>query len=151
MKFCIVLWNKTNSNIKGSRKKYFQYLFWKYKDNTKTSLGIIKRLINRNQKQSYQTKFKLADGQIINGKFAIAKHFNHFFFTDIGPNLAKGIPKVDIDPLSYMGEAMKDTLFLSPVTETEINKIIKAFKDSATGHGDNSAQFLKLSVPLLTH
>ena len=131
--------------LKAAEKKHYQDLFRKYKDNMKKSWGIIKRLINRNQVQSYQTKFKLADGQIINDKFAIAKHFNNFF-TNIGPNLAKDIPKVDIDPLSYMGEALKETLFLSPVTETEINKIVKALKDSATGHDDISAQFLKLSL-----
>ena len=93
----------------------------------KKSWGIIKRLINRNQVESYQTKFKLADGQIINDKFVIAEHFNNFF-TNIGPNLAKGIPKVDIDPLSYMEEALKETLFLSPVTETEIKQNYKGFK-----------------------
>ena len=70
--------------LKAAEKKHYQDLFRKYKDNMKKSWGIIKRLINRNQVQSYQTKFKLADGQIINDKFAIAKHFNHFF-TNIGP------------------------------------------------------------------
>ena len=33
---------------------------------------------------------------------------------------------------------MKEKLFLSPVTETEINKIIKALKDSATEHDDKA-------------
>ena len=77
------------------------------------------------------------------------------FFTDIGPNLAKRIPKADIHPISFMREALKKTLFPSPVTETEINKIIRALKDSATGHGEISSQFLKLAlnfiVDPLTH
>ena len=50
-----------------------------------------------------------------------------------------------------MGEAQKETLFLSPVTETKINKIIKALKDFATGHDDISAQFLKLSLNFMMH
>ena len=50
-----------------------------------------------------------------------------------------------------MGEALKETLFLSPVAETEINKIIEALKDSATGHDDISAQFLKLSVDFIVN
>ena len=54
-----------------------------------------------------------------------------------------------------MKEALKETLFLSPETETEINKIIRALKDSATGHDDISSQFLKLAlnsiVDALTH
>ena len=50
-----------------------------------------------------------------------------------------------------MGEALEETLFLSPVTETEINKIVKALKDSATGHDDISAQFLKLSLNFIVN
>ena len=77
------------------------------------------------------------------------------FFTYIGPNLAKRIPKVFINPLSFTKEALKLTLFLSPVTETEINKIIRALKDSAKGHNDISSPFLKLAlnsiVDPLTH
>ena len=106
---------------------------------------MLKRIYSVKNKHAFIQSIAETDGQIINDKFAIAKHFNNFF-TNIGPNLAKGIPKVDIDPLSYMGEALKETLFLSPETETEINKIIKALKDFATGHDDISAQFLKLSV-----
>ena len=141
---------KLTQILKQQKKSIIKICLEIYTDNMNKSWGIIKRLINRNQVQSYQTKFRLADVQIINDKFAIAKHFNHFF-TNIDPNLAKGIPKVDIDPLSYMGEALKETLFLSPVTETEINKIIKDLKDSATGHDDISAQFLKLSVDFIVN
>ena len=39
---------------------------------------MIKRLVNRNQVQSYQTKFKLEDGRVINDNFNISKHFNDF-------------------------------------------------------------------------
>ena len=77
------------------------------------------------------------------------------FITFVAPYLAKHIPKVDIYPLSFIKEALKETLFLSPVTETEINKIIRALKDSATGHDDIRSQFLKLAlnsiVDPLTH
>ena len=85
-------------------------MFRKYIDNMKKSWGIIQHLIIRNQVQSYQTKFILADGQIINDKFAIAKHFNNLF-TNIGPKLAKGIPTVDIDRLSYTGKPWKKHSF----------------------------------------
>ena len=67
-------------------------------------------------------------------------------FTYIGTNMAKRIPKIDMNPLSFMREALKETLFLSHVTETEINKIIRALKDSATGHDDINSQFLKLAL-----
>ena len=33
-----------------------------------------------------------------------------------------------------MRGVLEETPFLTPVTETEVNKIIRALKDSATGH-----------------
>ena len=72
----------------------------------------MKRLVNRNQVQSYQTKFKLEDGRFINDKFNKSKHFIDFF-AYIGPNLTTRIPKVDINPLSFMKEALKETLSIT--------------------------------------
>ena len=88
-------------------------------------------------------------------KFNISKHFSDYI-TNIGPNpnLAKRIPKADIDPLSFMRKTLKkNPLFLSPVPETDINKIIRGLKDSATGHGDFSPLKLALNfiVDPLTH
>ena len=75
--------------------------------------------------------------------------------THIGPNLAKRISKVYINPLSFVSESLKETLFGTPVTETEINKIERALMVSATGHDDVNWQFLKLAlnfvVDQLTH
>ena len=45
-----------------------------------------------------------------------------------------------------MGETIKETLFLEPVTVDEILKTIASLKDTATGYDDITATFLKLSV-----
>ena len=71
---------KLTQILKAAEKKHYQNLFRKYKDNMKKSWRIIKRLVNRNQVQSYQTKFKLEDGRVINDNFNICKHFNDFFY-----------------------------------------------------------------------
>ena len=85
-------------------------IFLKYQADMKKSWGIIKHLVNKNQVQSYQTKFRLEDGRIINDKFDISKHFN-YFFTNIGPHLAERIPKANIDPLSLWGKPWKKHTF----------------------------------------
>ena len=54
----------------------------------------------------------------------------------IAPSLAKGKPKVDIDASSYMRESLKETHFQKIVAEAEINNILSALNDFATGHGD---------------
>ena len=40
----------------------------------KKSRGLIKRLVNKNQVQSYETKFKLEDARIITDTSDISKH-----------------------------------------------------------------------------
>ena len=64
----------------------------------------------------------------------------------MGPNLAKAIPKIDIDPMSYLGESMKETFFLEPVTMNEAKEIVLSLKETATGYDDIGAVFLKMSI-----
>ena len=92
------------------KKQHYQELLTRYKDNMKKSWGIIKNTINKNKSLVYQTKFKLRDGTVTTDKTAISKYFNEFFL-NVGPNLAKAIPKINIDPKSYLGESMKETIF----------------------------------------
>ena len=96
--------------LKTAEKQHYQELLTRYKDNMKKSWGIRKNIINKNKSLGYQTKFKLRDGTVTTDKTAISKHFNEFFL-NVGPNLAKAIPKINIDPKSYLGESMKATIF----------------------------------------
>ena len=48
------------------------------------------------------SKFKFNDGSLTDNKNVISNKFNEFF-VNIGPNLAKKIPQLGIDPLKYMG------------------------------------------------
>ena len=134
--------SKLQKLLKVAEKQYYQELLMKYKNNMKKSWGIIKSIINKNKSHLYQTKFKLSDGKIVSDKTTISKHFNEFFL-NVGPNLAKTIPKMDTDPKFYMGESIKKSLFLEPVTLDEIMKIVSSLKETATGYDDISAMFLK--------
>ena len=42
------------------------------------------------------------------------------FFVNIGPTLANKIVKIDKSPLTFMDNGVTDTIFLSPVTSTEM-------------------------------
>ena len=137
--------SKLQKLLKVAEKQYYQEFLMKYKNNMKKSWGIIKSIINKNKSHLYQTKFKLSDGKIVSDKTTISKHFNEFFL-NVGPNLAKTIPKMDTDPKFYMGESIKKSLFLEPVTLDEIMKIVSSLKETATGYDDISAMFLKMSA-----
>ena len=58
----------------------------------------------------------------------IAEHFN-IFFANIGPTLAKGIPKSDRHVESFLGDRVTDSIFLNPVTEEQLINIVHSAKD----------------------
>ena len=78
----------------------------------------------------------------------ISENFNNFF-TEVGPTLAKAIPPQTKTPEEYLGPPLNNFIFLSPVNEEEIVKIIKSLNDSAPGHDEIKANILKLSLPYI--
>ena len=65
------------------------------------------------------------------------------FFTNIGPSLAKLIPNQQLSPLHFMGDPMKDSIFLCPVTSLEISEIVWSLINGAPGYDEINAVFLK--------
>ena len=56
-----------------------------------------------------------------------------FFYVNIGPDLAKKIPKCDRDPLSYIPNNIRGSIFLKDVTYSEVSKIIMLSKNCSPG------------------
>ena len=61
----------------------------------------------------------LSNGSATTDKKSISEHFNAFFI-NVGPNLAKSIPCVTKMPMTYLNDAIQETIFLEPVTLEEI-------------------------------
>ena len=59
----------------------------------------------------------------------IAEHFNSFF-ANIGPTLAKGIPKSDRHVESFLGDRVTGSIFFNPVTEEELINIVHSAKEN---------------------
>ena len=68
------------------------------------------------------------------------------FFVNIGPTLSKSIPSGSKLPTYYLGDMIKETIFLTPVDSLEVKNIILSLKNSAAGHDDIGASLLKLSI-----
>ena len=114
----------------------------------KQSWGILKNIINKNQKPHTQSRFKIGDNLITSDKKVICNRFNDFF--DItGPTLAKSITKANKSPLSYMGNRLTEFIYLEPVTEEEMNTLISALNDTATGFYNINPMSLKISFKIL--
>ena len=78
-------------------------------------------------------------------KKLISEKFNDFF-VNIGPTLAKRIPITDKSPLSYMQSSITESIFLAPITPTEIEKLVLTLKNSATGWDEVNAMLLKSMI-----
>ena len=72
--------------------------------------------------------FELNGTNIVN-KQIIADEFNNFFLS-VGPNLAKNIPAVNnaASMYDYMGQQNFNSMFINPVNEAEVIRIIKLCK-----------------------
>ena len=58
----------------------------------------MKSVVNKNKVKKVHSKFRLHDGTLIKNKMMISDQFIEFFI-NIGPNLAKKIPQIWINPL----------------------------------------------------
>ena len=85
--------NKLTSILRQCEKDYYSNLLEESKQNIKETWKIINKLLNKKstKKSSYPSEFK-NNGSTISGNKNIAEHFNQFF-VNIGPTLAKNIPK----------------------------------------------------------
>ena len=92
-----------------------------------------------------QEKFKVHDDSVITDTDVISTRFNDYFI-EIGPNLAKKIPNPGIQPKFYLKEVMVNSMFIEPVTDDEIHKIVITLNNSAPGYDDVNAQVLKLCI-----
>ena len=100
----------------------------------------MKNIVNKNKMKKIHSKFKLPDGSVTENKLLISNKFNDFFI-NIGPNLAK---KLGVNHLTHMGPPISQTIFLSPVTNIELIRIIQDLKNGAPGYDEISASALKL-------
>ena len=136
--------NKLNNILKVAEKKHYHDLIKSHKGDNKKSWAIIKSIINKHKKTRCQSKFKMSDGSVTENKQIISENFNDFF-VNVGPTLAKCIPKIDKSPLEHMGNRVTESIYLNPVTHEEIKQILFSLKNSATGWDDIGASILKLS------
>ena len=108
----------------------------------KKSWDVIRKVINRNKGKQVTSQFKYKD-TIIDDKQLIANKFNDYFI-NVGPSLAKDIPKSNKTPHHYLKNRIIESIYLTPVIEEEVTKIISRFKDSAAGWDDMKPSVIKL-------
>ena len=93
--------------------------------------SVIKEVIDKKKTKVTPYKFVI-NNKIVTDTNVISDSFNNFY-VNIGPDLAKQIPKCDKDPLSYIPNNVRGSIFLKDVTYSEVSKIIMLLKNSSPG------------------
>ena len=62
---------------------------------------------------------------------------------NVGKQLADSIVPCDHDPLSFLERSIPESIFLMPVSEAEIEKVIISLKDASPGWDGIPSQIIK--------
>ena len=124
--------NKLQMILRNTEKKYYSELLNACKNDMKKTWNVINSVLNRSSKtNSAHDKF-VKDGHIITGKHNISNEFNDYF-VNIGSNLAQKIDNVPNSDYSlFMSEKVKNSMYISPISELEILDIVKRFKNKTS-------------------
>ena len=136
--------NRVNKMVMHAERDHYRDLIAENKDNMKKTWQILKEIINKNKKTSISSRF-MVNNQIIINKQDIADGFNSFY-VNVGPTLAKKIPKVNKSPSSFIKKSYNHKMFVKEVTQEEVRKIITELKNGSSGWDQISAKIFKSTV-----
>ena len=95
-----------------------------------------------------QDRFKIGENLITSDNELISNKFKDFFI-NIGITLAKSIPRVNKNHLSYLGNRLTESKDLAPVSENEIGQLIKLLESEAAWFDYLNSMCLKISSRVL--
>ena len=111
------------------------------KHNLRKTWMIIKQVINQSKSTKSAGEFIYND-RTTNDRSVIANASNNFF-VNIGPTLASKIPVMGGQFKSYMPTTNVISMFVAPVSEPKIKKLIMQLNDGAPGRDGVTAKSLK--------
>ena len=121
--------NKLNNVIRYAMNKYYLEIFSKHKKDIKRTWKVIKTLLNKNS-SSMKTKQILVNGETITDCGEIAEGFSNYF-AGIADVLEGTIPQAHVSSSNRVPENIVSSLFLNPVTNSEIMQIILSLKNTS--------------------
>ena len=118
---------KLNHLLKISKKQYYnEYFFQNIKDGKRIWKGI--KQIVKFKPQTSQRIIKIVDSNLeITEPKLVANAFNNYF-ANIGKNLESEIPSVSNSPMEYLNNPVCNSLYIFPVTCSEIETEISRLK-----------------------
>jgi len=117
--------NQVTNLIRRRKSKYFIDKFNSNMGNSSATWKLIKTLTKRSKK-ALPIEINV-DNLKITEPTEVANCFNDYF-TTVARELDDRIPQTDTCPLSFMGDRLNASLYVSPVTELDVKTIVNALK-----------------------
>ena len=141
--------NHLKNAIRNAKRRYYQDLINKNKDNAKRSWQILKEVIGRSENKTCVIKqLHLNDGQITSDPGKVATALNDFF-SSVGTVINQSVPVSATDPTSYIDTNVLGTCFLHPVNCDMMLAFLMEIKDSGGTANPISTKILKLMAPVV--
>ena len=134
-----------------AKKLYYNRLFLTHKTNIKETWKNIKSVINKENKNRKEIDSLNVQGVLTNDKYKIVNHLNEYF-TSIGPKLSKKIENNSTSSYKkYLRYRTNKIFNFTPVTETEIAKVINDLTNKKTQDSEGISMYLikEISVYLI--
>lgn len=144
-----------NKFKREAKMRYYKNKIELNKNNIKNTWKTIKEVIGKNNDKSSVPKQMTIDGKIVTHAKEIANGFNTFF-SNIGKTTGENVPHTNTNYLEYLKQSKVNSMFVEPVTQLEILKIVNKIKPKTSyGHDEISTKLIKdvifnIIVPL-TH
>ena len=133
--------NKLNVLIRKSKRMHFFKKFENSKNDMRKTWKEINIIIGKNKKKLPQNKFKDDTGTTITNTQDICNNFNSFF-VNVGPKLASDIKNTGKNYYDYLQDMRPTSMFMKPIVESDIMKIIDKFKQNKSAGHDDIGNFI---------
>src|SRR6218665_369035 len=131
--------NKLTAILRAAEKGYYANKLHQHRTNLRKVWWTINEIVGKNV---YTPKITEIDHKTSDAK-VIAEAFNHYF-SNLGPALARAINRGSNKPTDYLKNRTIQSIFLNPVTPSEIIDIIALMNNSySKGYDDISMMVIK--------
>lgn len=117
--------------LRRAEREHYDNLFNQHKQNLRKSWAIIKEVIQKTSNKS-NPKYSISINGVETSDLNMITNSFNSYFVNVGPSLARSIQPSTTDPLSYV-ENNSTSMYAMPVSQTEIENIIRDLRNSAPG------------------
>ena len=137
--------NELNHLLRLSKKHYIDKKIKESENNMKETWKIINSLLNKSKgRNNYPTNF--LDNNTKDTEYNIIANTFSRYFSNIGSNLAKQIPEVDVNYKSFLQGNYINSLFFKDTTPDEIESITMKLKNKSSYGSDGLSTALVKNV-----